>query len=140
MTVPETAIDLNYRFVAGEHKVWFSWKILDMQAISESKGVQALADEQFRFSVLAAYASHHLAARLGTYIVSQTLAPNAKLIDKRIMPEIVTEHKCFIFPASGMIDDSSYRSVKLLLTLSYMRFSDIILSLWRPLALTFVIC
>lgn len=61
MTVPKAPVNLNHCFVARKHKIGSARKICDMQAVSEAKSVQAAANQELRFGVLAPYLSHYLA-------------------------------------------------------------------------------
>lgn len=72
MTVPEAAVDEDHGAVFGQANVRLARQVA-VQAIAEAASVQRLADQQFRFGVLAANTGHHPAAGRRIDDVSQRL-------------------------------------------------------------------
>lgn len=65
MTMPETAIDKNDRFVLGQHDIRLTGEIADMQAKSEAMRMKVPANKQFRLCILTTDTAHIVAANLG---------------------------------------------------------------------------
>lgn len=62
MAMPEAAVNENHSTVFRQHDIRFSRQAFDVQTVAETLGEQGLADDQFRFCVLAPDAGHHPAA------------------------------------------------------------------------------
>jgi len=58
VSVPETAIDKNHRFVFWQNDVRATGQRFHMQAKPEASGMQRLPDENFRLGILASYCAH----------------------------------------------------------------------------------
>jgi hypothetical protein len=58
MSVPEASMDEYYLSQPCEHQIWRSWKVATMEAKAIAQPVSELANDDFRFGILAFYASH----------------------------------------------------------------------------------
>lgn len=73
MSMPETALNLDYSPVAGKHEIRFSGQSGVMQPITESSGVESPADLYLRLGVLVTDARHHSGSRRTINNVSHIL-------------------------------------------------------------------
>ena len=58
MSMPETAVYENDRFIFGKNQVGFSWQIVAVKPVPESTGEQPAPHNHFRPSILAADLAH----------------------------------------------------------------------------------
>jgi hypothetical protein len=70
MPVPEAAVDENDCLEPGEDEVRLARKVGHVQTVSESKRVEAAAQQHFGLRVLAPDARHHARTHLGCDYVS----------------------------------------------------------------------
>jgi hypothetical protein len=60
--MPEAAMNEDQRLPSRKNDVWRAWKIFSMQSKSVAHLMQKTTNQDFRFRILAANVSHHLAA------------------------------------------------------------------------------
>jgi hypothetical protein len=60
--MPKAAMNEDQRLPSRKNDVWRAWKIFSMQSKSVAHLMQKTTNHDFRFRILAANVSHHLAA------------------------------------------------------------------------------
>jgi hypothetical protein len=59
MAVPKAAVDENHGMEFRENEIWLAWQELAVKPISQAECVEGAAQDDFRFGVPPADASHH---------------------------------------------------------------------------------
>jgi hypothetical protein len=72
--MPKAAMNEDQRLPSRKNDVWRAWKIFSMQSKSVAHLMQKTTNNDFRFRILAANVSHHLAANGSTESVRHGFA------------------------------------------------------------------
>jgi hypothetical protein len=76
MSMPETTMNEDHAFQAGENQIRLPWKSGGVKAIPEAESVHEASNREFRLGVLPSDAAHPFAALLRGKCIHVMLRPN----------------------------------------------------------------
>jgi hypothetical protein len=75
--MPEAAVNKHHSLKAREHKIWRAWQVATVKAEAEAARMQAAAQQQLGFRVLAVDAAHVESPLLCRQNICHTMLPRS---------------------------------------------------------------